>query len=176
MGESPKIYRDHSNPSSGPNDIFRYKVPYILLSESSINIGDTVVRKGEVVVEKPALILPPNVPQLEGFEFGADNGADEDSIINYLLIRGVTLPSLKYNNLTHSLDLYEDKLANAVKYYKTQLQYKEDVHTGLLVGPEDGWQFSILIFICSQVAKNAQTDIKKLWDEYKKRHPKNNRE
>jgi len=28
-------------------------VSYILLSESSINVGDTVVRRGEVVVEKP---------------------------------------------------------------------------------------------------------------------------
>ena len=44
-------------------------MPYILLSESSINMGDTVVRKGEVVVERPTLILPPNIPQFEGFEF-----------------------------------------------------------------------------------------------------------
>jgi hypothetical protein len=36
------------------------EVPYILLSESSVNLGDTVVRKGRMMVEKPAIILPNN--------------------------------------------------------------------------------------------------------------------
>ena len=31
-------------------------VSYILLSESEINHGDTVVRRGEVIVDKPSLI------------------------------------------------------------------------------------------------------------------------
>jgi len=42
-------------------------VPYILLSPSVINEGDTVVRTGEVLIHRPSLILPPNIPQLEGF-------------------------------------------------------------------------------------------------------------
>ena len=147
------------------------QVPYILLSESTLNIGDTVVRRGEVVVEKPSLILPPNVPQFKGFDFDIEEGMKENSIVNFLLVRGVTLPSLKYNNFTHSLDLYEDKLNNAIKFYKNQLQYKEDVHTGLVVCPEDCWQFSVLIFICSQIIRNAQTDIKRLMDEYRKQNP-----
>ena len=147
------------------------KVPYILLSESSINLGDTVVRRGEVVVEKPSLILPPNAPQLKGFDFKLEDVKEENSIINFLLVRGITMPSLKYNNTTYSLDLFEDKLANAVKHYKDELQHKEDVHTGLMVGSEDCWQFSVLIFICSQVARNAQSDVRKLWEDYRKRLP-----
>lgn len=146
------------------------QVSYILLSESSVNIGDTVVRKGEILVEKPSLILPPNVPQFDGFDFESQGISGEDSVINYLLVRGVTLPSLKYNNKTFSLDIHEDKLKNALKFYKDQLEHKEDVHTGLVVGPEDCWQFSVLIFICSQVAKNVPTDIKRLWDDYRKRN------
>ena len=39
-------------------------LPYIFLGESSVNTGDSVVRKGEVLVEKPALVLPPSTPQL----------------------------------------------------------------------------------------------------------------
>ena len=146
------------------------KVPYIFLSESSVNIGDTVVRKGEILVEKPAIILPPNVPSFEGFDFEPGKISGEESVINYLLVRGVTLPSLKYNNQTFSLDIHEGKLGQALKYYKSQLESREDVHTGLVVGPEDCWQFSVLIFICSQVAKNAQTDIKKLWNDYRKQN------
>ena len=145
------------------------RVPYVLLSESSINLGDTVVRKGEVLVERPSLILPPNLPQFGGFEFDKNFPAD-DKFINFLLVRGITLPSLRYNNQKHSLDIFEGKLSSAIKHHEELLQQKEDVATGLITGAEDCWQFSLLIFSCMQIAKNANIDIRRLLDEYKKKN------
>src|SRR3989338_8943352 len=145
------------------------QVPYILLSESSINLGDTVVRKGEILVEKPAIILPPNIPQFQGFEFEEQGEPQENSVINFLLVRGITLPSLRYNNVTNSLDVYEGKLSSAIKHYSNILQEQENTNSGLLTGPEDCWQFSVLIFICAQIIRNADIDTKKLLEEYKKR-------
>ncbi len=144
-------------------------VPYILLSESEINVGDTVVRRGEVMVDKPSLILPPNIPQLEGFEFKDEHSFDEQAMINFLLIRGISLPSLKYNNKTSNLDVFEGSLNQAVKHYQEELQRQENVASGLLIGPEDVWQLSLLIFTCSQIARNTDSDIRKLIDDYKKR-------
>jgi hypothetical protein len=144
-------------------------VPYILLSESAVNLGDTVVRKGEVIVEKPSLIVPPNNPQFQGFEFNKKEGIDENSMINFLLVRGITLPSLRYDNKTSSLDVFEGKLSTAIKHYESLLLQKENVRTGLIAGPEDVWQFSLLIFICTQIARNAEADIRKLLDDYHKR-------
>jgi len=146
-------------------------MPYILLSESSINVGDTVVRKGEVVVERPALILPPHIPQFEGFEFDNQNPGD-DAVMNFLFVRGIHMPSMKYNNRTYSLDIHEGKLGKAIKHFHNGLQEKENVHAGLLTGPEDCWQYSLLIYICSQIVKNAQDDISKLLKEYKKKRKK----
>jgi len=145
------------------------KVPYLMLSESSINVGDTVVRKGEVLVQKPSLFIPPNNPKFEGFEFENEDGTeafDENSFINFLIVRGISIPSLRYDNRTSSLDIYEGKLSKAIKHHERILQQQENVHAGLLVGPEDCWQFSILIFICSQIIKNADQDIQRLLDEY----------
>lgn len=145
------------------------QVPYLLLSESSINVGDTVVRKGEVLVQKPSLFIPPNNPKFEGFEFEDKDGVgafDENSFINFLIVRGVSIPSLRYDNQTSSLDIYEGKLSQAVKHHEKLMQQQENVKSGLLVGPEDCWQFSILIFICSQVMRNADQDIRRLLDEY----------
>ncbi len=144
-------------------------VPYILLCESEINIGDTVVRRGEVMVDKPSLILPPNMPQLEGFEFPQEQPFDEQAMINFLLIRGISLPSMKYNNKTYNLDVFEGNLDKAVKHFLKELQQQENVSAGLLVGPEDVWQFSLLIFICSQITRNTEVDIRKLIEDYKKR-------
>jgi hypothetical protein len=53
------------------------QMPYVFLAESSVNAGDTVVRKGDVVVEKPAIILPSNLPQFEGLE------SEEEKKFNY---------------------------------------------------------------------------------------------
>ena len=144
-------------------------ISYILLSESSVNVGDTVVRKGEVILEKPSLILPPNTPQFSGFEFEKDQKVDENSVINFFLVRGISIPSLRYSNRTSTMDIYEGNLNKAVSFYKEFLQQKENVHTGLLLGPEDCWQFSVLIYSCSQVVRNADTDIRNLMNAYKKR-------
>ena len=145
------------------------RVPYILLSESSVNYGDTVVRKGDLYVEKPSLIVPPNNPQFHGFEFDEEQGFNQNSFINFLIVRGVTLPSLNYNNQTNILDVYEGKLSAAVKHYRDLLQRQENVDTGLLLGPEDAWQFSLLIFTCTQIARNVNADIRRLLDEYHKK-------
>jgi hypothetical protein len=49
------------------------------------------------------------------------------------------------------------------------LERREDVHSGLIVGPEDCWQFSVLIFICTQVARSLNSDIKRLLEDFRKR-------
>ena len=141
-------------------------VPYILLSSSAVNPGDTVVRAGEVAVDRPSLILPPNIPQFEGFAF---DGVNENSLINFLMIRGVTLPSMMYNNKTNKLDIFEGKVDEAVAHYGNQLARQENTSTGLITGPEDVWQFSLLIFICSQIAKNSAGDIRRLLEEFRHR-------
>ena len=144
-------------------------VPYIFLSESSINLGDTVVRRGEVVVEKPALILPPNIPQFNGFDLEEKLGKDKEGIIDFLLVRGLTIPSMHYNNKTYMIDVFEGSLNKAVSHYKDLLQRQENVQAGLVTGPEDCWQFSVIIYICAQIIKNANTDIHKLIEEYKRK-------
>ena len=145
------------------------RLPYVFLAESSVNSGDTVVRKGEVLVEKPSIVLPYNMPQFEGFEFEEKMQMNQDFIMNFFLVRGVSFPSLKYNNKTDSLDVYEGRLSKALEHYTATLQKTEDVHTGLIMGTEDTWQFSVMIFICGQVARQAEGDIKNLFEDYRRR-------
>jgi len=142
------------------------KVPYIFLAESTVNVGDTVARTGEITVEKPSLILPPHVPQFEGFEFDDEDGYDPDSFINFLLVRGIHIPSLRYNNTTSSLTVVEGGLDAAVKRHLAQLEQHENVQAGLLTGPEDCWQFSVIVYACTQIARNAEQDIRKLLADY----------
>lgn len=145
------------------------QVPYILLSPSVINEGDTVVRTGEVLVHRPSLILPPNIPQFEGFNFDCEDTFKEEAMINFLMVRGITLPSMKYDNKIFSLNVFEGKMKDAIGLYSNRLQREEDTCAGLICGPDHLWQLSVLIFICSQIAKNSAMDIRRLLDEYHKK-------
>lgn len=145
------------------------ELPYIFLAESSVNTGDTVVREGKILVERPSIILPSNLPQFEGFEFDKDYRLSQDMIITFLLVRGVSFPSLKYNNQVSSLNVYEGGLKKAIEHFSDRLQKAEDVHSGLIAGPEDCWQFSLLIFVCGIIARSADGDIKKLLDELRRK-------
>ena len=143
-------------------------LPYIFLAEALVNVGDTVVRKGEIVIQSPAIILPSNMPQFEGFDFEKEFETPQGMVTNFLLVRGVAFPSMKNNNKTSSLNIYDGHIEKATQYYSDILQRKEDVHSGLIVGPEDCWQFSVLIFICTQIAKSANSDIRKLLEGFRK--------
>ncbi|MFH0731885.1 MAG: hypothetical protein V2A72_03060 [Candidatus Omnitrophota bacterium] len=142
-------------------------IPYIFLAESSLNIGDTIVRNGRVIVERPSIILPGNMPQFLGFDFEDSLHIDSNKIIDFLLIRGVRFPSLKYNNSISHVDIYEGPLKKAIEHYKEKLQRVEDTNTGLIIGPEDCWQLSALIFISTIVSRSAEEDIRRLFDQYK---------
>jgi len=147
------------------------EIPYIFLAESAVNPGDSVIRKGSVFVDKPSIVMPENLPHFEGFEFDEDLDVSDNSVINFFLVRGVKFPSFRYNNKTQSLDIYEGKLKSAISSYKDKLQRQEEVHTGLIIGPEDCWQFSVLIYVCATIARSADSDIKRLLDDFhKKRH------
>ena len=145
------------------------QIPYVMLSESLTTPGDTVVRKGQVLVEKPSIILPYNLPQFEGFEIEEKMQFNEDILKSFFLVRGVSFPSMKYNNHTETTDRFDGRLGKALEHYANTLQRTEDVHTGLITGPEICWQFSLLIFICGQVAKSADGDVRKLFEDIRRK-------
>ena len=143
-------------------------LPYMMLSESSVNLGDTVTRSGEIRIEKPALILPHHSPQFEGFEFGNQADFNTDIWTSLLLVRGVVFPSIKCANKREKIDVFEGSLSKAKSHFLNQLQRKEDVVTTLLLGQADLWQFSLLIFLAGQVARSAEGDVQKIFERYRK--------
>ena len=144
-------------------------VPYIFLAESSVNPGDTVVRRGHVLIERPALVLPSFSPQFEGFDFEDDLHLSESAVATFLLVRGIQFPSLKYRHQISSLDIFEHSLQRAIGHFTEQLNAAEDVKMGLVVGPEDAWQFSLLLFVGALVVRSAEGDLRRILEEWRKR-------
>ena len=144
-------------------------VPYTFLAESSLNPGDTVVRKGQVLIERPAIVLPGFSPQFEGFAFDTDLHVSEDAVTTLLLVRGIQFPSLKYRHQISSLDVFEASLQKAITHFTAQLTAAEDIKTGLVIGPEDAWQFSLLLLVGAMVVRSAEGDLRRILDAWRKR-------
>ena len=142
-------------------------LPYIFLAESGLNAGDTVVRKGQVVIERPALILP--TAQFQGFEVDQDMQISDDAVLNFLLVRGIRFPSLRYRHEHSSLDLREGSLKDAITHFTDTLRRSENIATGLVIGPEEAWQFSILILVGSLIARSSEGDLRRLLEDWKRR-------
>lgn len=144
-------------------------VPYIFLGESSVNQGDTVVRRGQVIIERPTIVLPKFSPQFEGFDFEQELHLSEDAVATFLLLRGVQFPSLKYRHQVSSLDVLEQSLRQAIGRFSDQLARAEDVQTGLVVGPEDAWQFSLLLLVGALVIRSAEGDLRRIMEQWRRR-------
>ncbi len=138
------------------------KVPYVFLGESVVNEGHTVVRRGKVLIEKPIIVLPEDMPQFEGFDIEKDLDIEQGTMQMFFLMRGIRFPSLKYNNTVDKLDLKEEGLSKTASKYKKSLERRENVNTALILGPEDCWQFSILIYMSMLIGRCARTDIMNL--------------
>jgi len=142
-------------------------IHYLLLAKSEVDISDSVIRKGKISVDRPLIVLPRSYPQFEGFDFKKDFEVDNDTIRSFLLMRGIRFPSLKYNNELYSLDVTENTLEEAIKKNLQLLERKEDIKTGLIVGPNDCWQLSLLIYVATLITKSADSDIKNIIDRLK---------
>jgi hypothetical protein len=144
-------------------------VPYIFLAESALHQGDTIVRKGHVLIERPSIVLPSFSPQFEGFDFEQALHLSEEAVATFLLVRGIQFPSMKYRHQMSSLDVFEQPLQKAVEHFGQQLSMAEDVKTGLVIGPEDAWQFSLLLLVGALVVRSAEGDLRRILDEWRRR-------
>ncbi|MBI4342708.1 MAG: hypothetical protein HY599_05020 [Candidatus Omnitrophica bacterium] len=144
-------------------------VPYIFLAESALNAGDTVVRRGHVVIERPAIVLPNFSPQFEGFDVNESLHLNPDALATFLLVRGIHFPSMKYRHQLSSLDVFEGSLRQGIQHYTNRLAAAEDTRTGLVIGPEAAWQFSLLLLVGALVVRSAEGDLRRILEAWRRR-------
>ena len=144
-------------------------LPYIFLAESSLNQGDTVIRQGQVVIQRPAIVLPNFSPQFEGFAFKQELHLSDEAVATFLLVRGVQFPSLKYQHQLSSLDVLEQSLQQSIEQFTQRLTMAENITTGLVIGLEASWKFSVLLLVGALVIRSAQGDVRRLLEEWRRR-------
>jgi hypothetical protein len=121
-----------------------------------MNVGDTVVRKGIVKVDKPQLLLLNNPTEFEGFEYGDDSNEDDAFMA---LARMASFPPGKYSNIGNKMDVFNGSLEKAIDHYERELDKAGDLNTGLCAGPVDIWALSLFVYVGKMVAGSASSDL-----------------
>lgn len=143
-------------------------LPYIFIGASVVNVGDTVIRKGRVIVDRPMIVLPQNMPQFSGFEF-EEYGADAKDMQLFFMVRGINFPSLKYKHESSDIEVVSKEPEAVLDQYRNDLEKEEDFTTGLVYGPVECWQLSILVYIGMLINRSAAKDVERYLNELRKK-------
>jgi len=142
---------------------------YIFLAPSLVNKGDTVVRKGQLEIDRPALILPQPGPSFEGFDSDDPAGIHGEQLSSFFYVRGIKMPSLSYKNESYTIDLFEGSLAKAEKVFVEQVRLQESISTGIVIGKDTSWQFSLLLMGCHMIDAHVDNDLQKILKRIRKK-------
>ncbi|MBF0198755.1 MAG: hypothetical protein HQL32_13650 [Planctomycetes bacterium] len=137
------------------------RLPYYFVAPSAINEGDTVIRKGEISTEKPALITGDNLPHFSGF--GEDYDAHERQM-SVIFGRGFHFPQLNYQNHSGSLEVVSKEEQKVLDELLQALDNEHDSLTAVVSGPEDSWALSILFYAGEMTRQSAPGNVKEMFE------------
>ena len=132
------------------------RLPYIFLAESSINTGDTIVRRGEISTDKPAILLGnAEGPRFEGFQDG-----DGDQRDQLLFARAFRFPGLNVQNQSMHMDIVARDMSALCDELMAELELKRDSRTAVIEGPEDLWGLSLIFYAAKMTSRSAPSNMR----------------
>lgn len=138
----------------GTTNIYYYLVTEPAYSDFVENVTETVIREGRVIAERPRIVTPYYLSQLEGFSQDAKRYFD-------MLTRthGPNAPGLfySYRNETKELNIVSDNLLSVVSKINAEIDRRGDPLASIIRGEDEFWDVSLLKFIY-EVTRNSIRD------------------
>jgi hypothetical protein len=140
----------------GTTNIHYYLVTEPAYSEFMKNVTETVVREGKVVAQRPRIVTPYYLSQLEGFSSGATRYFDM-----LLKTYGHDAPGLfyTYRNEPKELTIVSDSLPSVVDKLNAEIDKRSDPLTTIIKGEDQLWDVSLLKFIYEMTRSSAPDNI-----------------
>ncbi|MCD7896239.1 MAG: hypothetical protein LUG50_06135 [Planctomycetaceae bacterium] len=143
------------------------RLPYVCLSEAADNPELVLIRSGEVLADKPQIALPGEMFSFEGFEEFMEHLTTDEPVV--ALARRISMPPSKYVN-TSSGELRETgPLSAAIERVVNRLENENDVRAGVISAPDKVWGLSVLLYVGSQVARSAQSNVQEHFEHLRLR-------
>ncbi len=132
------------------------RLPYVCVSPEAGNADFVTVRSGEVLADRPKIALPGEMFSFEGFEELREMFEAEPFVA---LARRISIPPSKYVNKAGLTERRPGPLSEALQRIVNRLENDNDVRTGVISAPEEVWSISVLLYVGSQVARSAQSNV-----------------
>ena len=143
----------------GTTNIYYYLVTEPAYSELVKNITETVVREGRVIAERPRIVTPYYLSQLEGFSPEARS--------YFAALReeyGSNIPGLfyAYKNEPKELTIVSDNLRSVVDKLNTEIDRRGDPLAAVIKGLDELWDVSLMKFIYEITRSSVPDNLRQM--------------
>jgi len=140
----------------GTTNIYYYLVTEPAYAELVKDDTETVVREGRVIAEKPRIVTPYYLSQLEGFS--PDARRYFDMLLN---THGANAPGLfyTYKNEPKELNIVSDNLLSVVNKINDEIDKRNDPLTSIIKGKDELWDVSLMKFIYEMTRSSLQNNL-----------------
>jgi hypothetical protein len=140
----------------GTTNIYYYLVTEPAYKELVKDVSETVIREGRVIAERPRVVTPYYLSQLQGFSTEAKRYLD-------MLTRqhGAATPGLfySYRNEPKELTIVSDKLLSVVAKLNADIDKHGDPLTSIIKGEDELWDVSLMKFIYEITRSSIQDNL-----------------
>ena len=143
----------------GITNIYYYLVTEPTYAELEGAASETVIREGRVIAERPKIVTPYYLANLEGFS------ADARRYFETLLrMTGADAPGLfyTYKNEPKGLNIVSDAWPAVVKRLNNEIDKKGDPLASIIRGQDDLWDVSLLKFIFEITTRSIPSNVAQL--------------
>jgi hypothetical protein len=143
----------------GITNIYYYLVTEPAYKEFAEDTSETVVREGRVIAERPQIVTPYYLTNLEGFSYDARQYFDM-----LLRMHGPDMPGLfyTYKNEPKGLNIVSDNWPVVVDRLNEEIDRKNDPMSSIIKGQDDLWDVSLLKFIYEITSRSVPSNIRQL--------------
>lgn len=143
----------------GVTNIYYYLVTEPAYSELTGDVGETVIREGRVIADRPKIVTPYYLSRLDGFSYDARRYFE-------MLHRmhGADAPGLfyTYKNDSKGLNIVSDSWPAVVAKLNDEIDRKGDPLTSIIKGQDELWDVSLLKFIYEITSRSLPHNISQL--------------
>jgi hypothetical protein len=139
----------------GTTNIYYYLVTEPTYRELMEDTNETVVREGRVIAERPRVVTPYYLSQLQGFS------AEARRYLDMLTRQGAATAGLfySYRNEPKELSIVSDKLLSVVARLNAEIDKGGDPLTCIIKGEDDLWDVSLMKFTYEITRSSIQDNL-----------------
>ncbi len=143
----------------GMTNIYYYLVTEPAYSELVKNATETVIREGRVIAERPRIVTPYYLSQLEGFSLDAKRYFEM-----LIRIHGRNAPGLfyTYKNEPKELNIVSDNLLSVVNKINAEIDKRGDPLASIIKGEDALWDVSLMKFIFEMTRSSLPDNLMQL--------------